>query len=590
MQADISELNYGTPPYTFFLMAGPNQFRIKADATIVGPTANRTVRFEHLTAGDWTVLVYDSALGTARDFNGRPGFSSREWSYINQVPDFSAWFTYDADDSGAGDGQVTLNVAGGTGPFDVYLNGNLQQSTTFSSLRKGTYSVRIVDVGSGIGCSKNYNFFVAQTLVVNVTDVQPTCSTAGRITLGITGGEEPYEIRLLPLPGEESREPQRGTTLTGVPVGDRSVVVVDSRGVKAQLNVTVPFVDNGVNITHITTTNTSSSTSKDGTAVINVINANVGTVFTVVGRDGLGFFRQTNGTFTGLAMGIYSVEARDPFGCSAVSEFQIGSAVSVYAYASAAACSSSTIGNGRISAQFAYGAMPYNVTLGTENVLLFQTTYDFENLVAGSYIITVVDANNVNTTFVVEVPSYTFDADSAWRVTPAYQSEGLVYFSSIWQYFEWRIVDASGWLNSQDWTFFRLPPGGYTLETRDSRGCLVSKNFEVPALFTLSASGSVYTGTYCDTTRARVTLTTSGGLAPFRYRIAGSNWQDSPIFDDLAPGLYVFEAEYTLSGLPDVAVSSYYVEPAPRPLRTLLLLLLLFFFVKILFQTLYERT
>jgi large repetitive protein len=533
--------------------------------------------FENLRSGTYTVLVYDSALGSVFDFNNIPGFNSRDWDNIGEFRAVEADLVYNADDSGAGDGSVSAVITYTSGPVEYYLNDQPMPSGDFTNLRKGNYVLRLVDTLPNVRCPTFINFKVAQTMVANLLSVSPTCKATGQISVNITGGEPPYQYRMLALPGEEEREPQLGSTFTGVPLGDRSIVVIDSRGVQASLNVTVPFAVNGVNITGVTTRNASSPVAKDGTATIRTINAGVGTSFRITSRDGFVVREQTNGTFVGLLSGLYSVDVVDAFGCPARSEFQIFSAITVEAYASAAACKGLSPGNGRITANFAFGAMPYNVTLGTENVLLFSSTYTFENLVPGSYNLSVVDALQTQRTFVVEVPSYEFDAVNFWLATPSLNPEGqlasaVAFFSEIRQFFEWKLSDSISWENAISSNFIRLRSGSYTLQTRDSRGCTRDLDFTVPAYFGISASTAPVAGTICEASLSSVTITVDGGQAPFRFMLTGASvsypWQASPVFENLPVGTYVVNAEYDFFGQTYSAIASFGVSPNPRPLRT----------------------
>jgi hypothetical protein len=157
---EVYALNYGTPPYTFYLMPGPNRYIIGTDAIVFGPTANRTVTFNNVAEGTWTVAVYDSAAVTGQDFSGLPGLFSRGWGDVTSYPPVVANFNYQADDSGLGDGVVSVDVVSGIGPFELYLNDFLMPSSTFSNLRKGAYSLRVVDTGSM--CSETFSFEVTQ--------------------------------------------------------------------------------------------------------------------------------------------------------------------------------------------------------------------------------------------------------------------------------------------------------------------------------------------------------------------------------------------------------------------------------------------
>jgi hypothetical protein len=575
MTVTIGARNTGQPPHTHYLMAGANQFRITPQAIIIGPTFNNTVSFENVPTGVWTILTYDSSVGNLFDVNGLEGARYREWATVGALPAVEATIDYLSEDSGAGDGRVSAVITSGGGPYEFYLNGQLMPSGTFENLRKGEYSLRIFDLSSTAGCFSVYNFRVVQTLVANIKSVTPTCRASGRIEVNVTGGIEPYELRLLPLPDEDVREPQLGSTITGVPLGDRVVVVIDARGVQFALNATVPFASNGVNITNVITQPATTTATNDGRATVSIINGGVGTTFTISSFDGYLVRQQSNGSFVGLPSGLYSIEVADAFGCISRSTFEVGSLVTVAARATAPACRGLSPGNGRITANFAFGAMPYNVTLGTENVLLFTSSYTFENLVAGIYNISVIDANLIPKTFAVEVPAYELDFVNDWIATPPSGEllPGSGSFSLVVQYFEWKMGDAVTWRGSTSVSSTQLLPGNYTLQVRDTRGCSRNLDFIVPAFFSVNVDSTPISNTFCDASLFDVTVTVNGGEAPFRFMLTGEStsypWQSSPVFHNVPVGRYVVNSEYNYFGRTYSAVGSIGLEPIARPARTL---------------------
>jgi large repetitive protein len=410
-------------------------------------------------------------------------------------------------------------------------------------------------------------------VIANVTNVVPTCSRAGRITVNVSGGDEPYSYRLFPFPGEFERSAQSGNVITDVAVGDRSILVTDRRGVSTVVNATVALAAS-VNITSISLRNVSSFGADDGSAVIRIVNGGVGTTFRLVSSDRLVVREQTNNTFTQLPLGLYSIQVSDPFGCTIVSEFQINSLVTVDAWASAAACAGMSPGNGKITARFAYGAMPYNVTLGTINLLLFQTEYVFENLVPGAYDISVVDAIGTSRTFQVNVPSYEFTVLDDLSIISPQQRENqaaYLYFSRTYSIFEWRVGEDM-WFNTVIHGTSTWVSGGqnYTVQARDSRGCTRSREIYAPLAFRVVATADLVPDTFCDGTRYQLVVYPFGGIGPFRYSISGRAFQDSPVFEDVSHGTYVVTAEYDYFGLTYQVYTSINRFAVPRPARAYL--------------------
>jgi hypothetical protein len=119
---------------------------------------------------------------------------------IPETPFGCGDYTY-TDPTCTNDGTLTINVSGGTGPyqFDLYLNGifnqtgtNSVETFTFQNLVAGTYNVLVTDLGSGtvLDC-------VTVTLV-NTFSVQfisgSTCENPGYYCVSFSGGNPPYII------------------------------------------------------------------------------------------------------------------------------------------------------------------------------------------------------------------------------------------------------------------------------------------------------------------------------------------------------------------------------------------------------------
>lgn len=569
----INQYNYGTAPYTYYMMSGPNRYIVTPDAIVKGPTTNLTVVWDKVPAGVWTVMAFDSSsfINSFSSLPNQPnGFSDRQWSTVNYFAPIETAVSYDAEDSGASDGAVSVTIAGGTGPvYTYFLNGVLKPSLNFTGLAAGRYNLRIYDNGTAENeCFQDISFEVARKMAASITNVSPTCAASGRITISASGGIAPISYRLLPLPDEEPRDPQLGSTITGLTVGERSVIAIDSRGVQIQLNTSIPFATNGVNITSVVLTNASLAGAMDGSARVSVINGGAGTLFRLVSRDGVVARQQSNGTFLGLPAGLYLVEVSDAFSCKDSREFEVSTSLTIDARATLAACSSLTIGNGRISAYFAFGARPYNVTLGTESVLLFQDSYNFDNLVAGVYNLSVVDALNVTRTFEVTVPGYTFDvAKSLYQSAPYYQtSPGYVFWSYFSENFEWRYSYEGSWLRVWDTSFRTAPVGELTVIARDSRGCTQEIPIYVPSHFTLSLGASLDANTYCKVSTYTLTATPVGGLAPFSYTLEGAPAQDHNGWLRVPAGAAVVTGTYSLRpGFTYSALASIPLPEAPRP-------------------------
>lgn len=102
--------------------------------------------------------------------------------------------------NGNSTGSFTVTPSGGTGPYQYSLNagGTYQTSNVFSGMAGGTYTVRILDVGSS--CTRDTVIIVSQPLALAGTavPVNATCSATpnGTITVTASGGVAGYTYSL----------------------------------------------------------------------------------------------------------------------------------------------------------------------------------------------------------------------------------------------------------------------------------------------------------------------------------------------------------------------------------------------------------
>lgn len=101
--------------------------------------------------------------------------------------------------NGSNDGAITINITGGTGPFQYSIDngGNYQGTTTFAGLTTGNYTLRVLD-NSGCDVSVPYNLsqpdpFSASAGISRDFTCNPTTGAEVRIT-NVVGGNPPYSF------------------------------------------------------------------------------------------------------------------------------------------------------------------------------------------------------------------------------------------------------------------------------------------------------------------------------------------------------------------------------------------------------------
>ena len=135
----------------------------------------------------------------------------------------------------AGDGSIEVYYTGGVAPCTYSLNGSTYQaSNVFNGLSAGSYTCYIKD-SKGCLCSKAVSVGMLSPLAVSTaTSPSSTCINNGTIQLTGAGGAAPYVYRL-----NGSTSCQSSNVFSGLPAGNYTAYIKDSKGCIAQKNVTV---------------------------------------------------------------------------------------------------------------------------------------------------------------------------------------------------------------------------------------------------------------------------------------------------------------------------------------------------------------
>jgi hypothetical protein len=89
-------------------------------------------------------------------------------------------------------------------------------------------------------------------------------------------------------------------------------------------------------------------------------------------------------------------------------------------------------------------------------------------------------------------------------------------------------------------TFSSLGAGTYLISIKDSNGCeMISENVVVPNVSsTLNASASADMDTECLTGNGKVTVTATGGAAPYQYKLGTGSFSSNFVYSNLEAGTY----------------------------------------------------
>ncbi|NJK84130.1 MAG: hypothetical protein HC912_10345 [Saprospiraceae bacterium] len=288
--------------------------------------------------------------------------------------------------------EASITAQGGTGPNYTYVWSNGQTSATAARLDTIVYTVTVTDER---GCTANFESekiedHPAFNIIINFT--LPSCfgSVDGAAGATVrTGGTGQGYTYLWNNP-EGSTTPLIQNIAGGVTY---TITVTDSQGCTA--NKSAPLPQPNPIAFETSTTDVRCHNGADGTAsVINVTGGNDNYQFTWDDEAG----NATTAVVEGLTAGIYTVTVSDELGCFAERQIQViePTPLVVTFQSKATLCNGSV--DGAVSASVS-GGIPSYQFLWSNDVVTSKT----DRLSAGTYTLTVTDANNCALVSTVDV-------------------------------------------------------------------------------------------------------------------------------------------------------------------------------------------
>jgi hypothetical protein len=416
------------------------------------------------------------------------------------------------------------------------------------------------------------------TVSVTGTTTNPTTPTGtnGSIAASATGGSGfTYSLN--------GGSFQSSGTFSNLAAGTYSITAKNGSGCTGSnsFTLTAPNPCAGVTITVTgTTTNPTTPTGTNGTIIAN---ASGGTAPYTYSIDGTNF--QSSNVFNTLAVGNFTVSAKDANGCTGSGNFTLQNpCAGVTITANGTLTYPTTQGgtNGSIVASASGGVGPYTFSL---NNGAFQSSGTFSNLAAGNYSVTAKDANGctgtANFTLLSPCTGVTITVQQTTVVNPTTVggSNGSITVTPVGGTAPFTYNINGGAFQSSS-TFNNLMAGAYTIIAKDAIGCTGSTS--VTLVNPNPCAGVTITQTINTTAHVLCTGTnngsinstsTTGGLPPYTFSLNGINFQSSGLFSNLAPGNYTVTAKDANNcvGTANTAVGTAAAGPLFTQVRDLLL-------------------
>ncbi len=413
--------------------------------------------------------------------------------------------------------------------------GFMKTTEDVSGLTAGTYNVEVKYKGKSF-CS--FPFTVSDPTPVscsfsNVKNVSCNGGSNGSFKVTGSGGTSPYMYKL------GSGTFQTSGDFTGLTAGNYTVTVKDANGCESTCMQTITE-PTALGCMFESKSDVSCFGGNDGMLDVK---GTGGTPFTS-GKPyryklNNGSFENNDGKFTGLSAGDYTVTVKDKNDCTvACAVITIGqpTEISVSCGKMDPACSGVDNGKITVTASGGTGTLEYKLGNGA-----YQASNMFTGLAAGTYTVTVKDANGCTKTCMTTLNNTT-SISLDCSTTPATcqgQNNGTMsgtvsggtgpYTYSL---------DGNTFL-ANGGSFTGLAPGEYTMTVKDKNGCTATCTKTVGQLTALSCSLTAKDVSCKGGNDGELTVTPSGGTSPYEYSKDGGNtFQSSNVFTGLIAGDY----------------------------------------------------
>lgn len=411
-------------------------------------------------------------------------------------------------------GKLEINAVGGTAPY-LYSWSNGSSDSSNLNLVAGSYTITTTDF---YGCSLSKGYSINQPnqpLSLTYTQKNVSCfeGSDGEINITVNGGTVPYTYQWADR--DSNVLSYTSNTINNLPENTYTLKIVDSNNCLLDTNIHITQPQQKLSII-LSPSDVLCFNGSDG-----FINSAVygGTApYTYNWSDG-----NTSANIANLPTGNYLLEVTDTLGCVSIDSAFIDQPslpLRASSQTEHATCLGGT--NGKISTSVTGGVSPY-----TYNWSNGETTQQIDSLVAGTYTVTVTDANGCtsisggtvtepltspNITYTVDPVSCFLGEDGHIRVDV---TGGTTPYQLQW-------ADSLFLLNVKGNDIYNLSTGEYEMIVTDANGCMSSALILVPQPDSLTLDLSKTDALCFGSEDGTVTTYVQGGTTPYQYL-----WKDS---------------------------------------------------------------
>ena len=455
------------------------------------------------------------------------GCTATEVINMNVADPISAIIETTPDTCG-GTGTIIINPEGGAGDYTIIVNGDIINSNMVTGLNGGeTIHIFIHDT---TGCHYTESVIVPAAIL----NIGAVYETTGVSCPGNSDGSIQViaEENLIVGYGLDDPNNLDGTAFfEGLEGGDHTIYIEDVNGCLIEHLVIIPEATAPILASSIV--NCSCFGSEDGVLSMNALGGTIGIAdfhITQLGQT------VSNGIFTELPAGEYTIVATDNAGCEFEQILSIAEPDEILDTAIVVDCNCWDSEDGEILMNVSGGAGGFDFSRDGVN---FSADPHFNLLPPGDYNILVRD-----TTGCTKTRQVTVEAPDTLEMTPEVVPAGcpgealgkiVVIVSGGTAIYEYKL-DEGPFVSTN--TFLDLEAGTYQVTVKDANGCERLEYVEIEESETPETEINKTDATCPESPDGMIVVIVSGGTQIYQYALNNSSYQTQNSFSDLVAGFY----------------------------------------------------
>ncbi len=380
-------------------------------------------------------------------------------------------------------GSIMLTLTGGAPPVAIIWNGPVSGSASTSS---GTYTIPNLPSGTYVitgttaqNCTDTETITLNNaTNMLNVTGtpVNGLCGDPGSVTLAITGGTPPYTIVWTGAASGSATTSNSTFTVPNLGEGAYTFTVTDANNCVQSTTAAVDVAETDI---EVSATAIPGICGQEGSVQVVVAGGNPGFIISWSGPES-GSANTSNSTFVinNLTAGTYQISVTDATGCDEAATTILSAPeadVSIVLSATNGICT----GPGSVTVNIISGTAPYQITwLGPVNgsTTISGSSFTISNAPAGTYFITVADANDCADTGNISVSTQPGVTATAIPVNGVCAQPGSIIVNLVGGTGPYTIAwsgaaNGTTTIANTTYTIPNLGSGSYNILVTDANGC-----------------------------------------------------------------------------------------------------------------------